>query len=107
MLKRLFARLRETYRRNAERKQAERRFLALLTMRQTLILDGEALRAFAAEGLERRRVFQAVYDLLQARRIALGATEDGRLIVSPAVPGAARDEDNDFSDAILAEEIRA
>ena len=107
MLKRIFARLREKYRRDTERKQAERRLFAALTARRTIVLDGEALRSFAAEGLARRSVFQAVYDLLQAGRIALGATEDGRLIVSPVVPGVARKEDADFSDVILAQEIRA
>ena len=107
MLKRIFARLRERYRRDTERKQAERRLFAAVAARRTLVLDGEALRSFAVEGLARRSVFQAVYDLLQAGRIALGATEDGRLVVSQAVPGAARKEGGDVSDAILTKEIRA
>ena len=106
MLKRIFERLRERYRRDTEQKQAERRLFAIVTERRTIVLDGKALRALAAEGVERQTVFQAVYDLLQAGRIALGATDDGRLVVSPNVPGAARSEGDDFSDAILAGEIR-
>jgi len=104
VLKRIFARLRERRLRDAKRKQAQQRLFAVLAERQTMILDGATLRSFAEEGMERRSVFQAVYDLLQAGRIALGATEDGRLIVSPA--GATKSTSDDFSDAILAQEIR-